>query len=852
MYNFDKNTLMYLLEKLKSNLASQKDFDLKVDIEEGKSLTDNDFSNNDKVFIENKFTRCESRKDGDNIVLDFFNGDVLVKSCEIDCGYNSDVMVITSTKSSIIEPESELIIPIAFVSTNLGNGVCHVNIKNGDSETSFEFNDIPQGKSDIHIGLLEPGINEIELFIIDSQGYESNHIKINMECKNESQYTVIVVDIPEDNYTLQLISNEIQILDDGYVDWGDGSNSNVSAINIMNSDIMLGDFDNQENEPLLEDYPLYDENNNLIGYNYEQYYNDHLIYESNVSSIPRNGIIMLADPGTSSHTYDNAGRYIIKGKFTFGTTEPSESIKACLKEVRQFSDLGTIELANAFYNCRLVQKINFKGIDSINVTDMRCMLYRCYELIDLNLSSLKTDNVTYMSHMFSGCKKLESFDISHFNTKSLLDMSYMFGNPSAGEGVIGPIIGIENLDVSNVTNMTGAFSQTKLTSLDLSKWNTENVNEMQDLFSASRSLTSINMNNWDTSNVINMLGMFNTCNSLIELNLNHFNTSNVTTMQRMFYDCYGLTSLDLSNFVTTNVTNMNNMFYGCKAVTTLNLSNWNTSKVTNMGGMFNGCNNLTSLNLNHFDMSNVTDTNSMFSECKKLQTLNINNWNITNKLISLHKMFYHCNALTELNINNWNVSNVTGMGYLFNGCYSLTTLDLSNWDTSKVTNMNMAFRECSSLTTLDISNFDTSKVTNMEWMFYCCSSLTSLDLSSFNTSNVIDMTRMFENCHALTTLNLSNFNVSKVINFGESSPFISGNLLANITSPKNISSSFTIQGCPVLSKASIIDIINNLSDFASAGILTTAAITLPVRFATELSASEQGEIIRKGWNLSFV
>jgi surface protein len=140
----------------------------------------------------------------------------------------------------------------------------------------------------------------------------------------------------------------------------------------------------------------------------------------------------------------------------------------------------------------------------------------------------------------------------------------------------------------------------------------------------------------------------------------------------------------------------------------------------------------------------------------------------------------------------------------------------------------------------------------MEWMFRDCRSLTTLDVSSFNTSNVTTMYKMFDGCHALTTLNLSNFNVSKVTNFGGATPFISGNLLVNLTSPKNISSSFTIHGCPVLSKASVIGVINNLSDFASAGILTTAAVTLPARFATELSASEQGEIIRKGWNLSFV
>ena len=55
--------------------------------------------------------------------------------------------------------------------------------------------------------------------------------------------------------------------------------------------------------------------------------------------------------------------------------------------------------------------------------------------------------------------------------------------------------------------------------------------------------------------------MFSWCYSLTSLNISKFNTDNVTDMRYMFSGCSSLTSLNLSNFNTNNVTNMSGMFY---------------------------------------------------------------------------------------------------------------------------------------------------------------------------------------------------------------------------------------------------------------------------------------------------
>jgi surface protein len=69
-----------------------------------------------------------------------------------------------------------------------------------------------------------------------------------------------------------------------------------------------------------------------------------------------------------------------------------------------------------------------------------------------------------------------------------------------------------------------------------------------------------------------MSGMFSGCAGLTALDLSRFVTGNVNNMNLMFEDCSGLTTLDLSSFVTDQVLWMDGMFAGCTALEELNLS----------------------------------------------------------------------------------------------------------------------------------------------------------------------------------------------------------------------------------------------------------------------------------------
>ena len=101
--------------------------------------------------------------------------------------------------------------------------------------------------------------------------------------------------------------------------------------------------------------------------------------------------------------------------------------------------------------------------------------------------------------------------------------------------------------------------------------------------------------------------MFRGCDSLVSLDISNFNTSNVENMQSMFKDCSSLVSLDLSNFNTINVQSMAEMFCDCSSLVSLNLSNFNTINVITMDFMFNDCSSLQYINLLNYIGKDIFD-----------------------------------------------------------------------------------------------------------------------------------------------------------------------------------------------------------------------------------------------------
>ena len=123
------------------------------------------------------------------------------------------------------------------------------------------------------------------------------------------------------------------------------------------------------------------------------------------------------------------------------------------------------------------------------------------------------------------------------------------------------IVGLPNLDTSQVTDMENMFAGCGVKELDLS--------------------------NWDTSKVTNMRFMFSNCFNLEKINLKSFNTKNVTTMECMFFGCAKIRKLDLSSFETPKLETANEMFDGDgDFLDYVDMRNFGNPKISQIGDIF--------------------------------------------------------------------------------------------------------------------------------------------------------------------------------------------------------------------------------------------------------------------------
>lgn len=298
-----------------------------------------------------------------------------------------------------------------------------------------------------------------------------------------------------------------------------------------------------------------------------------------------------------------------------------------------------------------------------------------------------------------------------------------------------------------------------------------------------------------------MSGMFNTNMLLTTLDVSKFDTQNVTNMEQMFFFCKDLTILDVTSFNTAKVTNMKEMFSYCRSLVTIYASDkFVTTAVTNDLNMFEEClklhgtatfdptktgKEMASLTGYFWDRAKAM-TYVVFDETAKTLTFkhdtskpvdaywlnegkNDPAWsslltsNISKVVFdasfaavrptTIYNWFAGFENLSTIEgIENLNTEEVTNMSGVFNCCTALSTLDLKGFNTAKVTDMSFMFNECSALTNIDLSSFDTKNVTDMNSMFYGCKTIVKLDVTKFDTEKVTNMSEMFSNCYELTTI----------------------------------------------------------------------------------------------------
>ncbi|EAI8630122.1 BspA family leucine-rich repeat surface protein, partial [Campylobacter lari] len=234
-------------------------------------------------------------------------------------------------------------------------------------------------------------------------------------------------------------------------------------------------------------------------------------------------------------------------------------------------------------------------------------------------------------------------------------------------------------------------------SVNLADIDVSNITDMSYLFENTQRQDFSGIEEWDVSSVTNMKGMFRNA-MFFNHDISNWDVSNVTNMSGMFYGAKNFNH-DISNWDVSNVTNMSGMFYGAKNFNH-DISNWDVSNVTNMSGMFAGCENFNQP-LEKWDVSNVTNMSGMFQNASKFNQP-LENWDVSSvenmqamfmagefNIYGLPRTTYNTVYFNQP-LNTWDVSKVKDMSCMFYGstCFNQP---LASWDVSNVTNMDSMF-----------------------------------------------------------------------------------------------------------------------------------------------------------------
>lgn len=230
--------------------------------------------------------------------------------------------------------------------------------------------------------------------------------------------------------------------------------------------------------------------------------------------------------------------------------------------------------------------------------------------------AIDTSNVTTFEQMFKECSNLKF--VPNYNTSKATSLYLMFNNCENLKN-----IDISTWDTANVQNISSLFSSTAIEEIDLSQNNWQSLKNISFLFSGCKSLVKVNIEGLNTSKSNDFNSIFADTKKLKNVvGIENLDVSKVTD----FYGAFESTNYDCKGVEQWNVTVPNrftDMFYNCKNIKSLDLTKWKTDTLTTLGSPFESCTYLESLDISTWNLSNLTtsSTHSLGSYLSSLVNL---------------------------------------------------------------------------------------------------------------------------------------------------------------------------------------------------------------------------------------
>lgn len=425
-----------------------------------------------------------------------------------------------------------------------------------------------------------------------------------------------------------------------------------------------------------------------------------------------------------SHTYAKAGTYYIKGTFYSGGYRYHGTMASCM--------VKCLKLASKYYQ-----------------------------------GSPK--DITSLNNEFSGCSNLTYIDLSSYkNNNSLTILSQLFINCTSL--TLDNIIGLNNLNLANVTNMTGTFSGcTKITQLPFTTI-PDSVTTIDNIFK--------NTGITDISGLTVGSGVTSATDWIIGSNIT---TANNVTIKNNLVKFTNYTALTTClNLDVSNVTGMEHFFSGCSSLT--NISLYPPSSVCDMARLCYKCSKLINIEYLGSNKMRPININDGFREIGKQFNYEFtsDNWDFSN-CISFVYVFYG-NTGININMRGANFISMTKVlqpfyypasldftGSSFNFIHSVTSKSASFFlsvinlilDNCTISgNLKYQFKylddDVNDIETISINNITLLDDLSKDWnnMFCKCTKLTS---DVIIPSSVTNCTGTFKNCTSMTHIH-SNWN----------------------------------------------------------------------------------------------
>lgn len=277
--------------------------------------------------------------------------------------------------------------------------------------------------------------------------------------------------------------------------------------------------------------------------------------------------------------------------------------------------------------------INYNGsaiaIDMNNLDLSKCLSLsnmfgeQGYTLESVNLGFIDTSNITNMDYLFYRIMAPININNCIFNTSKVTSLNNMFEKSNIPN--IKQIV--DRMNTSNVTTMYNCFYESKYKTLDLSNWDTSNVQGMNLMFcnSSIEELPIIN-----TKNCKNFGSLFNNCKELGKNGklIVKYDFSSATSISSMFQSCTSISEIDLSECNFSKVTKgINSIFSGCLNLKSVKFPTiGNEDSTLSFFESFSGCSNLEYIDFQYtkpptIGISNALYCSNMFHNCEKLKTI---------------------------------------------------------------------------------------------------------------------------------------------------------------------------------------------------------------------------------------